>query len=181
VSGGVLSKVYHFDSKAHIEEYVRSTGLPSSFFLPGFYMSNIPGGAFRQAPPNNDWTFALPVPGLSPVPLLDTAGDTGKFVKGILLNREKTLGKRILGATAYYTPDQIVKQFQDKYSEAGKTAKFAQLPHSVYKGILEKVGMPEPIAEELLQNMRLLNEFGYYGGESLDESHSVSFHNYLEG
>lgn len=138
-------------------------------------MSNIPGGNFRQSPPDNAWTFGLPVPGSAPIPLLDTVGDTGKFVKGILLNREKTLGKRILGATDYYTADEIVKQFKEKYPEAGATAKYAEMPHGVYKGILQKVGMSEDIAEELLQNMRLLNEFGYYGGESLDESHSVSF------
>lgn len=34
--------------------------------------------------------------------------------------------------------------------------------------------MNDEAQEELLQNMRLLNEFGYYGGDSLDESHSVS-------
>jgi len=173
LSEGVLTKVFHFDSKAHIEEYVRSTGMPSSFFLPGYYMSNIPGGNLRQSPPNNDWTFALPVPGSAPIPLLDTVGDTGKFVKGILLNREKTLGKRILGATDYYTGDQLVKQFQEKYPEAGKSAKYAELPHQVYQGILQSAGLPEFAAEELLQNMRLLNEFGYYGGASLDESHSI--------
>jgi hypothetical protein len=36
-----------------------------------------------------------------------------------------------------------------------------------------KTGAPAESAEELLQNMRLMNEFGYYFGASLDESHSV--------
>jgi hypothetical protein len=154
-SKGVLEHVEHFDSKAHIEQY-------------------IPGGMFRQAPPNNDWTLALPIPGSSPIPLLDTADDTGKFVKGILNNREKTLGKRIYGATDYYTIDEIVKEFKEQYPEAGKTAKSAELPHEVFKGIIMKTGAPATSAEELLQNMRLMNEFGYYFGASLDESHSVS-------
>lgn len=172
-SKGVLEHVEHFDSKAHIEQYIRKSGLPASFFMPGFYMSNIPGGMFRQAPPNNDWTFALPIPGSTPIPLLNTADDTGKFVKGILNNREKTLGKRIYGATDYYTIDEIVKEFKEQYPEAGKTAKSAELPHDVFKGIMMKTGAPEKSAEELLQNMRLMNEFGYYFGASLDESHSV--------
>jgi uncharacterized protein YbjT (DUF2867 family) len=173
LSKGALPGVSHFDSKAKIEDYVREIGLPATFFLPGFYMSNLPGGMFRQAPPNNDWTLALPIPGTTPVPLLNTAGDTGKFVKAILLNREKTLGKRIYGATEYYTLDEMVKQFKEQYPEAGKTAKAVELPHEVFKGILQKTGMPAEGAEELLQNMRLMNEYGYYGGESLDESHSV--------
>jgi hypothetical protein len=166
--------VAHFDSKAHIEEYIRKIGLPATFFMPGFYMSNLPGGMFRKAPPNNDWTLALPIPGSTPVPLLDTADDTGKFVKGILNNREKTLGKQIYGATDYYTLEEMVKEFKELYPEAGKTAKTAELPHQVFKDIMGKTGVPEESAEELLQNMRLMNEFGYYFGASLNESHSVS-------
>ncbi|KAH6669409.1 putative NmrA-like family domain-containing protein 1 [Halenospora varia] len=173
LSNGVLSKVAHFDSKAHIEEYIRSTGIPATFFLPGFYMSNLPGGMMRQLPPNNDWTLGLPVPTTTKVPLLATVDDTGKFVKGILLNREKTLGKRIYGATDYYTLAQLVEQFKETFPEAGKTAKAVELPHEVFKNILMGTGMPEKGAEELLQNMRLLNEFGYYGGADLKESLSI--------
>ena len=173
-SKGALAHVAHFDSKAHIEEYIRKSGLPASYFMPGFYMSNLPGGMLRQLPPNNDWTLALPIPASTPIPLLDTADDTGKFVKGILNNREKTLGKRIYGATDYYTIEEIVKEFKEQFPEAGKTAKSAELPHDVFKGIIMKTGAPAESAEELLQNMRLMNEFGYYFGASLGESHSVS-------
>ena len=127
----------------------------------------------RQLPPNNDWTLGLPIPTSSPVPLLDTAEDTGKFVKGILLNREKALGMRVYGATAYYSVAEIVKEFQEVFPEAGKSAKAVELPHAVFKGALAKSGLPEEGQEELLQNMRLMNEFGYYGGAKLDESHSV--------
>jgi hypothetical protein len=165
--------VKHFDSKAKIEDYIRSIGIPASFFLPGFYMKNLPGGMLRQLPPNNDWTLGLPIPASTPVPLLDTADDTGKFVKGILLHRERTLGKRIYGATDYYTITQIVDQFKELYPEAGKTAKSVELPHEVFKGILKGAGNPDESAEELLQNMRLMNEFGYYGGADLKESHEI--------
>lgn len=173
LSKGKLPGVTHFDSKAKVEEYIRSIDLPATYFMPGFYMSNLPGGMFRQAPPNNDWTLALPIPGSSPVPLLATAEDTGKFVKGILLNREKVLGKRILATTEYYTLDEMVKEFKELYPEAGKSAKTVELPHEVFKGIMGKSGLPEEGQEELLQNMRLMSEYGYYGGASLDESHAI--------
>ena len=138
-------------------------------------MSNIPGGMLRQAPPNNAWTLALPIPSTAPIPLFDTADDTGKFVKGILLNREKALGKRIYGTTDYYTVDQITQQFKEQYPEAGKDAKSVELPHDVFKGIMAKAGRGGHVAEEMLQNMRLMSEFGYYGGADLKESHSVSY------
>jgi len=173
LSGGVLTGVQHFDSKAKVEDYVRETGIPASFFLPGYFMSNlIPGGVLR---PGEDGKYALslPVPGSAIVPLLDTGDDVGKFVKGILLNREKTLGKRILGATEYKTLDEVVAGFEKQFPEAGKGAKFVQTTHEAFKSGLMARGMDDVSAEDILQNMRLLSEFGYYGKEPLDESHSV--------
>jgi hypothetical protein len=70
--------------------------------------------------------------------------------------------------------DELVKQFKELYPEAGKDAKAIELPHEVFKGALAKGGMPEESQEELLQNMRLMDEFGYYGGASLEEGHEVS-------
>ncbi|KAL3422173.1 NmrA-like family protein [Phlyctema vagabunda] len=173
LSGGVLNKVFHFDSKAHVEEYIRTLDLPTTFYLPGFYMANIPGQIIRQLPPNNTWALTMPSPASAPVPLLAAAEDTGKFVKGILLNREKTLGKRILGATSYQTLQEVLDDFKAVFPEAGKDAPYIDVPHDAYKAALASAGMPEFVQEELLQNMRLLGEFGYYGGASLDESHSI--------
>ena len=175
VSGGALSKVHHFDSKADVEEYIRKIGVPATFFMPGFYMSNIPGKSFAPNPDNGTYRFALPIPANSPIPLFDTGSDTGKFVKAILLNREKCLGKNVLGATDYYTPDQIVEQFKEVKPKAGHGATYAELPPEAFKGFLAKTGMPEPVQEEMLQNMQLMPQFGYYGGASLKESQDVSF------
>jgi uncharacterized protein YbjT (DUF2867 family) len=100
VSGGKLSKVAHFDSKANVEQYVREIGIPATFFMPGFYMENIPGQSLNNM--QGKYNFALPIATDSPIPLFDTARDTGKFIKGILLHRGQTLGKRIYGATDYY-------------------------------------------------------------------------------
>jgi hypothetical protein len=43
----------------------------------------------------------------------------------------------------------------------------------MFKGILGKKGLPEKFHDEMLQNMQLMPQFGYYGGDSLKESHSV--------
>lgn len=120
------------------------------------------------------WAINYPTPPTALVPLIDTQEDYGKFVKGALLNREKTLGKRILAAEKYYPVAQLVEEFKEIFPEDGKTARFVQIPHEAFKGYLQSVGMSEVVAQELLENMRLLDEFGYYGGESLDFSHSVS-------
>ncbi|TPX63942.1 hypothetical protein SpCBS45565_g06285 [Spizellomyces sp. 'palustris'] len=163
VSGGKLDKVAHFDSKAEVEEYIRSIGIPATFFLAGFYMSNLSSSMLSPSPDTKEYTLAFPISASAPVPLLEAAADTGKFVKGILLHREKTLGKRIFGATEYYIGED----------KAGKTAKYVQVSPTAFKGFLAHTGASDFVQEEMLQNMQLLEEFGYYGNASLDESHSI--------
>ena len=172
MSNGVLPGVYHFDGKARVEEYIRTLGIPASFFHAGFYMSNLPGQSLRDMGDGN-WALALPAPADAPIPCLDAEADTGKFVKAMFLNTDKVLGKRIYGATAYYTPTELLDQFKEVFPNTGKKAAFSQLPGDVFKSIMAGTGAPEPIQEALLQNFRLLKEFGYFGGDSLDYSLSV--------
>lgn len=173
VSKGVLPAVYHFDSKARVEDYIRSIGIPASFFLAGFFMANIPGGSLRQTP-DGKWDLSLPIPDDSPIPLFDAEHDAGKFVKAMFLNEDKVLGKRVYGATAYYTPAQLVEEFKELFPSDAKDAGYTQITHDVFKGAMASTGAPEVIQEEMLQNMRLLSEFGYYGGDTLDFSLGVS-------
>ncbi|KAI0126513.1 NmrA-like family protein [Xylariales sp. AK1849] len=172
LTNGVLSDLYHFDSKALVEDYIREIGIPATFFMPGFYMTNLPGGMFKPSPPDNSWTLGLPIPAKSIFPLYYT-GDTGKYIKAAVLNREKVLGKRIYGATAYMTGQEIVDVFKNVYPESGKSAKYFEVPDELFRGHMKSEGSPDFVIEELHQNMRLMNEFGYYGGDSLDWSHSL--------
>jgi hypothetical protein len=143
--------------------------------MPGLYMSNLPGSSLRLTPPSNTYTLSMPVPSSSPVPLFATNADTGKFVKAILLHREETLGKRVLAATKYYTFDELVEGFEKVFPEAGKGVSFKEQGEEEYVGELKALGLPEFGAVELYENMKLLAQEGYYGGESLDWSHSVCF------
>ncbi|KAK0616961.1 NmrA-like family-domain-containing protein [Immersiella caudata] len=173
LSKGALPNVHHFDSKADVEEYARAVGIPATFFMPGFYMSNIPGGTFRRSPPNNAFTFSLPVSPSAQIPMFDSA-DTGKYIKAAVLHRDELLGKRLLSATEYLTVAQVVEAFRKAFPEAGKDATFYSVPPQQFKQILmEKQGWPDFVAQEFLENMLLLEQFGYYGGASLDETHRL--------
>ena len=174
LTNGKFPNVEHFDSKAAVEQYIREIGIPATFFMPGFFMSNFPGGSFRQLLPSNDWTIALPMPADTPIPFLDAGGDTGKFVKGILTHRDKLLGKRVLAATDYSTPSDAIAIFKELFPKAGESAKFVQLSKEDYKGALAKAGLPEKAQEELYENMAFMKEYGYYGKASLAESHEAS-------
>lgn len=172
VSNGKLPNVFHFDSKAEVEEYARQVGIPATFFLPGCYMSNFPGSMFRQISPADPWTLIMPVPETASIPVFDTV-DTGKFVKGIVLHRDSLLGERVYGATTYMTAREVVDGFKSAFPEEGSTAGFFEMPHDNYLYALQGMGIPDFAAQELLENMLLFAEFGYFGGAELDKSHAI--------
>ncbi|KAL8690633.1 MAG: hypothetical protein Q9218_003967 [Villophora microphyllina] len=172
LTDGKFPNVEHFDSKANVEKYIREIGIPATFFMPGFFMSNFEG-FIRKSPPNDEYTLALPMPDDTPIPLFDAAGDTGKFVKGILTHRDKLLGKRVLAATDYQTPKQIIETFKQCFPNGGSNAEFVNVSKDDYKNALAGAGMPPKAQEELYENMAFMHDYGYYGKESLDESHEI--------
>ncbi|KAK8074853.1 hypothetical protein PG997_009516 [Apiospora hydei] len=136
LSKGALPHVYHFDSKAAVEEYIRELGIPAAFFMPGFYMSNLPGGSFRKTPEhgdNNTWTLGLPFAGATQIPVYHP-GDTGKYVKAMVLNRDAVRGQRFLAATAYATADELVAGFQQAFP--AQTARYAEVPKDAFLAAL---------------------------------------------
>ncbi|KAF4540339.1 Family transcriptional regulator [Lasiodiplodia theobromae] len=159
-SGGKLKHVPHFDGKAEIERYIKNSGVPCSFFLPGYFMSNYKS----QLKEGEDGvvTLAYPVSAAARFPLLDIAEDTGKFVKAIIKNRDRLLGAHVYGAADYYTPEQILSEYAEV---TGKTTRFVQVSNEQYMKFL-----PEPIAEEMLENHLFIESPGYYNGASLADS-----------
>ncbi|KAI4736125.1 NAD(P)-binding protein [Aureobasidium sp. EXF-12298] len=159
-TGGKLQHVPHFDSKNDIEKHIRNTGVPCTFMLPGYFMSNF-SSQFNKGD-DGIYNWALPISEDAQFPLFDVSEDTGKFVKSILKNADKLNGKQVLAATAYYTPKQIVEDFEEA---SGHKARYMQISGDQFKSYL-----PEFMAEEMLQNHILLDTTGYYAGASLDES-----------
>jgi uncharacterized protein YbjT (DUF2867 family) len=76
-SNGRLTHVPHFDSKADVEQYIRDSGVPATFYLPGYFMSNLE----TMIRPGQDGalTWALPVGKDARFPLVDIKSDTGKM------------------------------------------------------------------------------------------------------
>jgi NmrA-like family len=76
ITGGRLSHVLHFDGKADIEKYIRSSGIPATFVLPGYYMSNYK--EMLQKGDDGSYTLAYPVSKEAKFPLFDAAQDMGE-------------------------------------------------------------------------------------------------------
>ncbi|OJD23945.1 hypothetical protein ACJ73_04697 [Blastomyces percursus] len=159
-TNGRLPNVRHFDSKADIEKYIRGIGVPATFVLPGYFMSNFET-ALREGP-DGVFTLNMPVGDKAQFPLFDVVGDTGKFVTAVMKKYPATLGRVIYEATDYYTPSRIVSEFTEV---TGYPAKVVQITPEQYKSF-----MPPHAAQEFLENHQLLEGPGYFGGASLGES-----------
>jgi hypothetical protein len=132
--------------------------------MPGFYITNIPLYLRQEG---GSWTFNFPGPeNESKFPLFDAA-DTGMFIKGIVLNKEKLLGGNVRAAAEYITAAQMLATFIKTYPEAGASARFQEVPRDKFVAGMTGRGMPEFAAVELYENMQLLSVAGYYGGAEL--------------
>nr|OQO32502.1 hypothetical protein B0A51_00911 [Rachicladosporium sp. CCFEE 5018] len=94
------------------------------------------------------YSLALPVDvEKAQIPLLDAAGDIGKFVSAIMQDFPACVGKQIHAAVDYYTPERLMAEFSEVM---GSPASFVQIPAETFKSFL-----PLLVAQDILENMLL--------------------------
>lgn len=147
-----------FDCKYEIEQYIRTLPIKSTFFSPGSFLQNF--HTWLKPKPAGDGTYVLygPFQSSTELPLIDTAGDTGKWVASAVEHPEKYNYQVFSAFTRIYTPDEIVKTIS---MVSGKTVKFQPISIDTYKSYLP------PLAQEPLAAMNeFIVEFGYYGPDT---------------
>lgn len=78
-SNGRLPNISHFVGKSKIEQYIRDSGVPGTFVLPGFFMSNLISQIQKQD--DGSYTLAVPIsPEKGQFPLFEPVADTGKSI-----------------------------------------------------------------------------------------------------
>jgi uncharacterized protein YbjT (DUF2867 family) len=161
ISGGKLKNMGHFDGKEEVEQYIRTLPMKSAFFAPGSFMSNF--SATMAPHPIGEGSYAL-FNFVSPetkLPLIDTAGDTGKFIAAILADFPRYEGKVLSASTALYTFSEIV----DSMSKAsGKSVTYKQLPEETWRGFL-----PPTMKDHVAEMMQYIQDYGYYGEDTEDK------------
>lgn len=156
ISGGKYTKVTMFDAKAEAEDYIRSLPIKSAFCSMASFMQNYITFAVPRRVSEESSTFAI-VQHVSPktrVPLVDAAGDTGKFVGAILADPEKYNGKTVCGAVRLYSMEEMAATFS---KVTGQDVVYKQLS-------VEEFRARTPFAADLLiETLDYFQEFGYYG------------------
>ena len=147
-----------FDCKDAVNDYIETLPIRSAFFSPGGFMQNFQGHMSPRPGPDGQLAVTNFLKPETPYPLIDIAGDTGKFVGAILAEPEKYAGKTFCAATKSYSLAEMV----DIMSKAcGKPIEYNQIPKEVFAKFL-----PEATRDSLLNMFSYIEYCGYYGQES---------------
>jgi hypothetical protein len=158
MTDGVLSKVEHFESKAIVAEYaeeIKGDDLIVSYFMPGFFMSNLTG----QIKPGDDGIPTLNLPWNAEstwVPMIDIQRDTGLFTAGLFEAGGSANGVYVQGVSQWLHPQDIVSTLKEI---KGGDVKFVEQQATVESAA--QIG--NRIAEELTENMILIRDYSYFG------------------
>lgn len=151
--------VPHFDSKAAIDDYaesVRGDKLNVSYFHAAFFLQNFE--TMMNKGDDGSYSINLPISPSARVPMIDIRADTGKWVAGILEAGASANGKKVQGVSFWTDMQSFTAELGKALNE---NVAYNNVPADVFKGFL-----PEAIAEELTENMKLIDQYSYYGKDS---------------
>ena len=157
ISGGKYTAVHGFDAKADIESYIRTLPIRSAFFAPGSFMQNFQRLMAPQPNGSGGYMIARHVSPMAQLPLIDTVGDTGKFVSAILAEPDKYEGKTFCAAVALYSMEEMAEIIS---KSSGMQVTYQQIPVEEFRKHLPYA------ADMLIEMMDYQQEFGYYGPQT---------------
>nr|GAT49525.1 predicted protein [Mycena chlorophos] len=190
ISAGKYTKVYHFDGKAQITSYARTThpSLPFVNVPSGLYMSNFtataPGWRMIYPVPYvpGVYVLALPVSPQGRLPLIDVERDYGLWVRGVIEKDVFPAGEDVNTVSEWLAVEDIANmiskgplRFQrllevpgcrrvlQLRTGTGKRVVYKEVKMEKWIDMVVATGTPHFVAEDLAQSMRYFDEFGYYG------------------
>jgi uncharacterized protein YbjT (DUF2867 family) len=95
-----------FDSKASIESYVQSLGVPYTILAPGFFMDNLAGP--YHLPGLQEGRFAIPLSSACKLQMIPVE-NVAAFATMVIEQGEPFFGKRIELASDEHTPSEIAQ------------------------------------------------------------------------
>ncbi|KAL4861882.1 hypothetical protein BDV12DRAFT_179698 [Aspergillus spectabilis] len=172
ISNGKYTAAVHFDGKAVVDEHIRSLGVPHTIIHVGTYIKFLLESFAPLSTDPQTYRLSFPKPASldTELPLIDAAADVGKFVKGILLNPEKSLGQQLNVAYRFYT----VRQFVETIKAHGVKVTFQALEKDDFKAGMAAYGLPEFFQEDVAQVLQFGAEYGLFaGGRGVEEAQQL--------
>ncbi|KAH0423555.1 NmrA family transcriptional regulator [Colletotrichum camelliae] len=150
VSNGILTKVYHFDSKAEIADHARALGVPFVDIHAAGYMNNFT--TFSRPRPAGDGSYV--VDGTWPedmrMPLLDTYHDFGLFVRLAIESDEFNKGD---GKIIWACGDQVTlpDQVKDISTVTGKKIAYNRVTEEQSRAGMAQAGLPPFVVDDMIE------------------------------
>ena len=163
-SNGRYHNIYHFDSKADMMEYVKSTHpalaakmseLNMGVFYPAWKLA--PATAPRRTE-SGVHVLRLPCDPTTPIPFVDPRTDTGPLVRALLASEP---GAQLYGETALVSWHDWLRLWGDIL---GKEVRFEQVSVEAFELELSKT-FPPGFGTELGEMYEFMGIFGYNGGD----------------
>jgi NmrA-like family. len=161
ISNGKLKNMGHFDGKEEVEQYIRTLPMESAFIAPGSFMSNLHASMAPHPVGDGTYVFATSVSPKAQTPLINTAGDTGKWVATILADFPKYKGQVLCCATSLYTFEKMAEVTS---KASGKTVVYRQLPKDVWRSFL-----PPLMRDHIAEMLQCFQDYGYYGENTAEK------------
>ena len=171
VTAGKITGVLQFDSKAIVEEYIGSLGIPATFLHLGMFMNYLLYWLKPICPGSKSYKFSIPFPTSTKLSLISVNEDAGKYVKAILMNQEKVLGKQIAAAEQQYSPDDVVRIIREI---AGLDVIVERVTNEEYRKQLVALGIPDFFIDDMSDNVKYIEEYGFFNAKDIKDGHEVS-------
>jgi uncharacterized protein YbjT (DUF2867 family) len=154
-SSGTVTRLNHFASKYTVQQHIANLGLPATFVMPAYYMSN--SFLFHPTPSGQE----LRMPYLTPnsrLALLDVESDLGPVVLALAKDKNNYLGATIPIAGDNLTMQEIAEIIT---KETGV--------HTTFKQISPQEAARHEMLEEYIQMCQWFHaNAGYYGQYAAD-------------
>ncbi|WYZ35411.1 hypothetical protein EsH8_X_000058 [Colletotrichum jinshuiense] len=147
-SGGELTKVYHFDSKAAISDHARKVGVPFVDVYAGGYMNNFT--TFVRLQPVGDGSYVVNGTWADTVKMaiIDTVHDFGLFVRLAIESDEFNKGDgKVVSAYAEWM--DMTEQAQILSQVTGKKISYNRITEEESRAAMTKVGMPPHVVDDM--------------------------------
>ncbi|OGE58545.1 hypothetical protein PENARI_c001G03141 [Penicillium arizonense] len=154
-SGGKYSDSNHWETKAHIVNYIENQKVElakkTSFIYIGAYITN-PFLYPKFQADSGEFVAALPARKEMRMPIIDTAQSTGHFVRALV--EDEASGMKLLAYDDYLTVEEIMAVWS---RALGKQVNLIQM---TVQEMHEKTGIPL----EVLGGPAFIDEYGYCAG-----------------
>jgi NmrA-like family len=157
-----------------VEEYIASLGIPFTSVHLGVFFNYLL--MWLKADPSSTSTsksykLSLPLTPDLKLPMISVNTDTGKYVKAILLNREKVLGKQISAAGGHYSPEDIVRVLKEV---GGLDVTVERITEAEQRQHMAALGAPEFFIDDIVDNVKFMQEYGFFSEKVAEEGREVS-------